>query len=354
MIIQKIILFLLLIDSVLNLQAQVRLSNLFTDNMVLQRDQPLKIWGWADKGESVTIEFCGEKAKTRASKDGKWAVAVGSFPFGGPFELKVKGKNSSIVLKNVLIGDVWICSGQSNMCMSVNGSLNAQYEIAAANYPKIRLFTVSADINNQKQEDVPGGRWVVCSPETVGSFSATGGLMREVIEAQKYANVVKSEWFDVEITKLWLEKLCVEAGVELLYHTRVVDVVIEKRKLKAVITENSNGRRAWPADVFIDTTGNGDLAARARCGFDFGHPESGLTQPSLNILVSGIQLKDLQDRKMIAMPGLSWAEPKENLLAEIRRGGADCSYNRPTFFAIREDFFSLMSNGNNPTLKSFE
>lgn len=207
---------------------------------------------------------------------------------------------------------------------------------AARNGAVVRLFELQGYL---------GGTWTAGLMTHFLDASNKEGLMKDILDIQKYAGVLRPEWFDVEVTKLWLEKLCIEAGVKLLYHTRVADAVVEKGRLQAVITENSNGRQAWPAGVFIDATGNGDLAARSGCGFDFGHPESGLTQPlSLNILVTGIQLKDLQDRKMIAMPGLSWAEPKENLLAEIRRGGADCSYNKPTFFAIRDDFFSLMSN----------
>ncbi|MGV8094017.1 MAG: FAD-dependent oxidoreductase [Mangrovibacterium sp.] len=224
--------------------------------------------------------------------------------------------------------DVIVCGGgPAGFAASVS---------AARNGARVRLIELQGYL---------GGTWTAGLMTHFLDASNKDGLMKEILEIQKYAGVVKSQWFDVEVTKLWLEKLCIEAGVELLYHTRVVDAVVERGRLKAVITENSNGRQAWPAELFIDTTGNGDLAVRAGCGFDFGHPESGLTQPlSLNILVTGIHLKDLQDRKMIAMPGLSWAEPKENLLAEIRRGGADCSYNKPTFFAIRDDFFSLMSN----------
>lgn len=190
-----------------------------------------------------------------------------------------------------------------------------------------------------------GGVWTAGLMTHFLDAENKSGIMREILDVQKYANVVKRTWFDVEVTKLWLEKLCVQAGVELLYHTRVVDTLVENGRLTTIITENSNGRQAWPADIFIDTTGNGDLAVRSGCGFDMGHPETGLTQPlSLNILVAGIRLQDLQERKMIEMPGLTWAESKENLLAEIQKGGADCSYSKPTFFAVREDLFSLMSN----------
>jgi hypothetical protein len=190
-----------------------------------------------------------------------------------------------------------------------------------------------------------GGVWTAGLLTNFIDYANKGGLMNELLDIQKYAGITNARFLDVEVTKLWLERLCADSGVELLYHTRVVDALVEKGKLTAIITENSNGRQVWPATVFIDATGNGDLAARAGCGFDLGHPETGQTQPmSLNMLVSGIRLKDLQERKMIEMPGLTWGETKDNLLAEIRKGGADCSYAKPTFFSIREDFFSLMSN----------
>ncbi len=207
---------------------------------------------------------------------------------------------------------------------------------AARNGAKVRLIELQGYL---------GGVWTAGLMTHFLDAENKGGLMRELLDIQKYAGVVQPRWFDVEITKLWLEKFCVDSGVELLYHTRVTDAIVDKGRLTTVITENCNGRQAWPASIFIDATGNGDLAARAGCGFDLGHPQTGQTQPaSLNMLVSGISLKDLQDRKMIEMPGLTWAESKDNLLTEIRKGGADCSYAKPTFFSIRNDFFSLMSN----------
>jgi hypothetical protein len=207
---------------------------------------------------------------------------------------------------------------------------------AARNGAKVRLIELQGYL---------GGVWTAGLLTNFIDSANKGGLMKELLDIQKYAGITNSRFLDVEVTKLWLERLCADSGVELLYHTRVVDAMVGKGKLTAIITENSNGRQVWPASVFIDATGNGDLAARAGCGFDLGHPETGETQPmSRNMLVTGIRLKDLQERKMIEMPGLTWGETKDNLLAEIRKGGADCSYAKPTFFSIRDDFFSLMSN----------
>lgn len=207
---------------------------------------------------------------------------------------------------------------------------------AARNGASVRLIELQGYL---------GGVWTAGLMTHFIDAENKGGLMQELLDVQKHANVLKSRYFDVELTKLWLEKFCMDAGVMPIYHTRVVEAVIEKGRLTTIITENSSGRQAWRAKVFIDATGNGDMAALAGCNFDLGHPESKLTQPmSLNALISGIQRKDMEEKKMIAMPNLSWAEPKENLLAEIRKGGADCSYEKPTLFAIRDDLFSLMSN----------
>ena len=99
--IMRLFVVLYLVFFVLGLKAQVRLSNMFTDNMVLQRNQPVKVWGWAGKRESIFVEFCGKQTKTQAAQDGKWTVTLGTFPAGGPFELSVNGKNSKVVVQNI-------------------------------------------------------------------------------------------------------------------------------------------------------------------------------------------------------------------------------------------------------------
>ncbi len=207
---------------------------------------------------------------------------------------------------------------------------------AAGSGAKVRLIELQGYL---------GGVWTAGLMTNFIDYKNKGGIMQDLLNVQIYAGVTESRFLDVEITKLWLEKFCKEAGVIPLYHTRVVGAGTEKGQLTTIVTENSNGRQAWQAKVFIDATGNGDLAALAGCSFDLGHPDSRLTQPmSLNALITGIHLKDMKEYRMVSMPGLSWAEPKENLLAEIRKGGANCSYEKPSLFAIRDDFFSLMSN----------
>lgn len=151
----------------------VKLPAVFGDNMVLQRETEAPVWGWADPGEKITVKACwGASAKTTADADGKWSVKIKTPKAAGAHELTIQGKNT-IVLKNVLLGEVWVCSGQSNMQWGMKGSADAEKNIAKANYPKIRLFTVQRTVADEPKDDCVGS-WSVCSPETVANFSAVG------------------------------------------------------------------------------------------------------------------------------------------------------------------------------------
>lgn len=153
-----------------SVQADVRLPKIFGDHMVLQQKLPIQVWGWADNGEEVTVTIGEKKATATAAADGKWRVTLDALEAGGPVEMTVAGKNS-ITLTDVLIGEVWVGSGQSNMQWTVAASDNAEQEIAAADFPRIRLFTVARKAAAEPQEDVEGV-WTTATPETVKNFSA--------------------------------------------------------------------------------------------------------------------------------------------------------------------------------------
>jgi len=163
---------LLLIVLTTSLSAEVKLPKVFADHMVLQRGQDVAIWGWADPGEAVEISTPFEVQKIKAGDDGKWMTRLKPMKAGGPIELKLKGSNE-IVLKDVLVGDVWVCSGQSNMEWSVAASTNSQEEIANANHPNIRLFDVKKTPKIDPTEDVElDAPWLACTPESIPRFSA--------------------------------------------------------------------------------------------------------------------------------------------------------------------------------------
>ncbi len=151
--------------------ATVKVARIFSDNMVLQRDINSPIWGTADPNEEITIQIDGLAITARADKNGKWKAFLPVFTAGGPYELTVKGENE-IRFTNILFGDVWIASGQSNMEWRLDNSNNAQEEVSDANYPNIRLFYVPKRVGKLPKEDLEGGQWDQCTPEVARSFSA--------------------------------------------------------------------------------------------------------------------------------------------------------------------------------------
>jgi sialate O-acetylesterase len=170
---KKILLPLVVLFAVAHAYGNVKLPRIFTDNMVLQRNKPLQVWGWADAGESVTVQLNKQSKKVKADKTGKWTATLAAEAAGGPYEMTVKGKNS-LTIKNILVGEVWVCSGQSNMEWPLSAAKNATLEIQSANFPEIRQFLVQKAIASIPQADVAGGDWKSCTPETAGNFTAVG------------------------------------------------------------------------------------------------------------------------------------------------------------------------------------
>jgi len=166
------ILFLAVLFSMYS-KANVRLPKIFADDMVLQRGTLIPIWGWAAANEKIEVKFHHQVKTTKADKNGKWMVRLAAENAGGPYELSIKGKNR-LVLKNVLVGEVWICSGQSNMEFTVREGLNAEKEINEADYPLIRHFRVERDVSSLPLTDIKNGKWEVCNKTTAGNFTAVG------------------------------------------------------------------------------------------------------------------------------------------------------------------------------------
>jgi sialate O-acetylesterase len=153
--------------------AEVSLPSIFGDHMVLQREQANKVWGKASSGEKVTVGIGGQSHTTTAGADGMWQVMLDPMDAGGPFELTIAGQNE-IKIADVLVGEVWICSGQSNMAWKVSNSTNADLETLAADFPGLRMINFPQVGAQQPVWDHEKANWMVCSPDTVGSFSAVG------------------------------------------------------------------------------------------------------------------------------------------------------------------------------------
>ena len=152
--------------------ADVRVPAIIGDNMVLQQGKKIRIWGWANPNEKVSVVFASQKANAVADVSGHWQTLLGPVKAGGPFELTISASNT-LTIKNVLVGEVWICSGQSNMEWPLINSQNGADAVAQANYPEIRLFTVQKTTSRTPLDDVKG-QWIVTTPDKVGQFSAVG------------------------------------------------------------------------------------------------------------------------------------------------------------------------------------
>ncbi|MEI7730873.1 MAG: sialate O-acetylesterase [Verrucomicrobiota bacterium] len=154
-----------------NAMAEVRLPAIFSDHMVLQQDSAVPVWGWAEPGEEITVSIAGQTKTTKANAAGKWSLKLDKLKAGDTLTLTVTGKNT-LTVQDVLVGEVWLCSGQSNMGMTVSSSKDFEQEKAAANYPQLRMFKEGDGASPTPQEEGKGA-WLICTPENVGGFSAS-------------------------------------------------------------------------------------------------------------------------------------------------------------------------------------
>ncbi|MCC6232809.1 MAG: sialate O-acetylesterase, partial [Verrucomicrobiales bacterium] len=154
----------------LEAQAELRLAGVFSSHAVLQRGRPLPVWGWGDEGATVKVTFCGRAVETRVV-GGKWRVELPAQRAGGPYEMEVRSGAESVTLSDVLVGEVWVASGQSNMEWPLTRSENPQAAIASSANPRIRLYTVPKRKAEAPIDDIKA-QWQLCGPETVGGFSA--------------------------------------------------------------------------------------------------------------------------------------------------------------------------------------
>jgi sialate O-acetylesterase len=234
---------LVLFAFLLNLQAlaEVKLPYVLSDNMVLQRDIPVNIWGWANPGEKVTVVFNNQKVSAKAAKNGEWKVQLKPLAAGGPFEITIKGKNS-IVLKNILVGDVWLCGGQSNMEWPLSRSRNWSTDKNSTDNPNIRLFYVPKRMSLKPLSNTNEAMWQPCNQETAGSFSAIGYYFGKNL--QKELNIpiglINSNWGGTDI-ETWI-------SLETMYADKDYTAIIDKLKasdLDKLQKEAEENLRKW-------------------------------------------------------------------------------------------------------------
>jgi sialate O-acetylesterase len=196
--------------------AQLKLARLFSDHMVLQRQKTIPIWGWANANQKITITINNYNQTTQADQQGKWIANMPAMEAGGPFEMTVKDGSTTIIIKDILIGDVWLLSGQSNMEWRVKEAKDYQKEKKDANYSKIRNFHVEHEVMLSPQTDLKSGAWKVASTEDVGDFSAIGFFFaREIFQKTNIPiGLIHSSWGGSQIEG-WISKEAMLASSEL-------------------------------------------------------------------------------------------------------------------------------------------
>jgi len=250
---------LLLLHVVASLQADVRLPKLFGDHMVLQEGMPIPVWGWADPGEQVDVSMGAEKASVTTSPEGKWSVRLGTMKSDGqPLVFRVRGKNT-VEFKDVLIGEVWLCSGQSKMEFGLTRAHNGGPEILQANHPLIRLFTVPRTASPHALADVspaPGANplmsaWQVCIPETVkkngawGGFPAVAYFFAKEIQQQtgKPVGLINAAW-GATAAQVWMSPAALSKDPRLAAHLQKYQT----------ITEAKNSIYPWSLSILEERT----------------------------------------------------------------------------------------------------
>jgi len=249
--------------------ANVRLPKIFADNMVIQRDQPIPVWGWADAKEKIIVQFNKQIKIISAGKDGKWLLKLDAETAGGPYQLSIKGKNA-ITISNVLVGEVWVCSGQSNMEMPVAGwgkVNNYEQEIAAADYPEIRQFLVTKAVSTTPKDDVAGGEWKPCSPATAGDFTAVGYFFARELYKQLHIPIglINTSWGGTMV-ETWISRGAFENSDEFksmiaamplvdlneLTKQKMTDLQKKIEKLQGPFVNHANAEH-WKDENFDDS-----------------------------------------------------------------------------------------------------
>lgn len=185
--------------------ATVSLPKIFSSNMVLQRDMPIPVFGFATAGESVTVTLNGVPVTGIADNNGKWIVKIPSMAFGGPYSLNLQGASNSLSFTNVMVGDVYLCCGQSNMEFRLNQEASSTTEIPASTNSNIRLMLVPKNLNTVAQTDIPQATWLSCDPTSSATFSAVGYYFAKNLQSNLNIPVgmISSAWYGTSI-RSWM------------------------------------------------------------------------------------------------------------------------------------------------------
>ncbi len=186
-------------------QTECRVARIFTDNMVIQQGIHAPAWGWANPGETINLELAGKEYSTTTDENGKWMIRLNPMKAGGPYTLTVRSSHPTKIFENVMIGEVWLASGQSNMNFGTGSVLNAAEEIKNAHFPDIREFRTPEYISRTPISDLTGGEWKTCTPENVRGFSAVAYFFARALHLDRNVpvGIIHTSWSGT-ICEAWI------------------------------------------------------------------------------------------------------------------------------------------------------
>ncbi|MEO2023409.1 MAG: sialate O-acetylesterase, partial [Pirellulaceae bacterium] len=234
-----------------HVKADVQLAGVFTDHMVLQRQAKVSVWGTAIDGEKITVTIGGQTHTTAASK-GTWRIQLDPLAAGGPHTLTVAGANK-LTVQDILVGEVWLCSGQSNMAMTVNRAKDFESEAKSANHPQIRMYTVTKNATPELQTDCQG-TWQLCQPDSVGTFSATAYFFGRKLQQELKVPVglINSSWGGTDVAA-WTSLPAQQAVAGIVPKIEAYNKTIASYDASASAARNEKALARWK-----------EAAARAR------------------------------------------------------------------------------------------
>lgn len=336
---------------------QLKLARLFSDHVVLQRQKPIPVWGWAKPSEDLTVSLANQTKSAKADANGKWSVNFAPMEAGGPFELKISSTSGNLTVNDVLIGEVWLCSGQSNMEWTVKQADNFKEEKKNASYPMIRHFFVTHDVQIEPQSDLKTGEWKISSADTVGDFSAIGFFFaRQIYQKTKIpVGLVHSSWGGSQVEG-WISKEGMLSSDELRDYGQNLpknwvegDLILEKNVKKATLGDETanptladekkyldpnydfskwianNPMGQWDWKGIWQFRGNGFMARKIEIPSDFVEQETtlGLAESySYNeIYINGSQVFKgiLKGKREIVIPRNTWKAGENRIVIKMNR-----------------------------------
>lgn len=234
--------------------AEIKMPVIFQSNMVFQRDKEISIWGFANAGEKVEINFDNQRYNAITKKDKKWLIKIPPHLAGGPYELKIRGATNSILLKNILFGDVWICGGQSNMQYTLDQIGYKFTDTSKANYNNLRLFTSSIDMDYVPKEDLAGGTWKEGSPENLKYFSAVAYFFGKVLQDSLHVPIgLISDNLGATSVETWMSREALKMFPQFKNYYK--EYLAPAKSFKQITADFEKMKPAWETKYYLKGKG---------------------------------------------------------------------------------------------------